>query len=156
MKLEIELDLNKIDYDAINKQIAEKVAELNIKEEYDIGSKIDNRITSVVNREVDESYNSYIENYWSSPTSEGKKLIESMSKTEIENRTKKVMEEIFTNEYNEDTLKEVMLKIIPDVFTSILFSRIESALFSKEHNYYNQIYGMVRGEIDSAINRLRY
>ena len=34
MKLEIELDLNKIDYDAINKQIAEKVAELNIKEEY--------------------------------------------------------------------------------------------------------------------------
>ena len=30
MKLEIELDLNKIDYDAINKQIAEKVAELNI------------------------------------------------------------------------------------------------------------------------------
>ena len=27
MKLEIELDLNKIDYDAINKQIAEKVAE---------------------------------------------------------------------------------------------------------------------------------
>ena len=105
MKLEIELDLNKIDYDAINKQIAEKVAELNIKEEYDIESKIDNRITSVVNREVDESYNSYIENYWSSPTSEGKKLIESMSKTEIENGAKKVMEEIVTNEYNEDTLK---------------------------------------------------
>lgn len=35
MKLEIELDLNKIDYDAINKQIAEKVAELNVKEEYE-------------------------------------------------------------------------------------------------------------------------
>lgn len=158
MKLEIELDLNKIDYDAINKQIAEKVAELNIKEEYDIESKISNKITSIVNKEVDDSYNSYIKKYWSctTSTSEGEKLIESISKSEIENRTKKVMEEIFTNEYNEETLKEVMLKIIPDVFASILFSRMESALFNKEHNYYNQIYGMVRGEISSAINRLRY
>ena len=60
MKLEIELDLNKIDYDAINKQIAEKVAELNIKEEYDIESKINNKITSIVNKDVDDSYNSYI------------------------------------------------------------------------------------------------
>lgn len=151
MKLEIELDLNKIDYDAINKQIAEKVAELNIKEEYDIESKINNKITSIVNKEVDASYNSYIKEYWSYPTSDGKKLIESMSKSEIENRTKKVMEEIFTNEYNEETLKEVMLKIIPDVFASILFSRMESALFNKEHNYYNQIYNMVRNEIDSRI-----
>lgn len=151
MKLEIELDLDKIDYDAINKQIAEKVAELNIKEEYDIESKINNKITSIVNKEVDASYNSYIKEYWSYPTSDGKKLIESMSKSEIENRTKKVMEEIFTNEYNEETLREVMLKIIPDVFASILFRRMESALFSSEQNYYNQIYNMVRGEINSRI-----
>lgn len=151
MKLEIELDLNKIDYDAINKQIAEKVAELNIKEEYDIESRIDNKITSMVNDDVDYSYNSYIEKYWSSPTSNGKKLIESMSKAEIENRTKKIMEEIFANEYNEETLKEIMLKIIPDVFASILFRRMESALFNEEHNYYDQIYNMVRNEIDSRI-----
>ena len=151
MKLEIELDLNKIDYDAINKQIAEKVAELNIKEEYDIESKISNKITSIVNKEVDDSYNSYIKKYWSCPTSEGKKLIESISKSEIENRTKKVMEEIFSTEYNEETLREVMLKIIPDVFASILFRRMESALFILEKNYYNQIYNMVRGEINSRI-----
>ena len=151
MKLEIELDFNKIDYDAINKQIAEKVAELNIKKEYDIESKISNKITSIVNKEVDDSYNSYIKKYSSCPTSEGKKLIESISKSEIENRTKKIMEEIFTNEYNEETLKEVMLKIIPDVFASILFRRMESALFNKEHNYYNQIYNMVRNEIESKI-----
>ena len=78
-------------------------------------------------------------------------MIESISKSEIENRTKKIMEEIFTNEYNEETLKEVMLKIIPDVFASILFRRMESALFNEEHNYYNQIYNMVRNEIDSRI-----
>ena len=118
MKLEIELDLNKIDYDAINQQIAEKVAELNIKEEYEIESRIYKKITSMVNDDVDYSYNSYIEKYWSSPTSNGKKLIESMSKAEIENRTKKIIEEIFDSEYNEETLKEDMLKII---FLDIIF-----------------------------------
>ena len=100
---------------------------------------------------MDDSYNSYIKKYWSCPTSEGRELIESMSKSEIENRTKKVMEEIFSTEYNEETLREVMLKIIPDVFASILFRRMESALFSSEQNYYNQIYNMVRGEINSRI-----
>ena len=48
MKLKIELDLNKIDYDAINKQIAEKVAELNIKETYEIESKIDKKINDKI------------------------------------------------------------------------------------------------------------
>lgn len=151
MKLEIELDLNKIDYDAINKQIAEKVSELNIREEYDIASKVDNRISKLVNDEVDYSYNSYIDKYWKHPTSEGKKLIESMSKTEIEKRTNEIMEEIFANEYKEDSLREVMLKIIPDVFTSIIFRRIESALFNKEFDYYNQIHNMVRSQIESKI-----
>ena len=152
MKLEIELDLNKIDYDAINKQIAEKVAELNIKEEYDIESRIDKKITNIVNEEIDHTYNSYLNDYWSKyPPSKGRELIESMSKSEIENRTKKVMEEIFSTEYNEETLREVMLKIIPDVFASILFRRMESALFSSEQNYYNQIHNMVRNEIDSRI-----
>lgn len=83
MKLEIELDLDKIDYDAINKQIAEKVAALNLKEEYDIESKINNKITSMVNKEVEQSYNSYICDYWKHPTSEGKALIKSMSKQKL-------------------------------------------------------------------------
>lgn len=152
MKIEIELDINKIDYDAINKQIAEKVAALEIKDMYDIESKIDNKISNLVKEEVDCSYNKYIDRYWGNgDTSDGRKLIESMSKAEIENKTKQVIEEIFANDYNEDTMREVMLKMIPDIFASILFSRMESALFTKEYNYYNQIQNMVRSQIDSMI-----
>ena len=156
MKLEIELDLNKIDYDVINQQIAEKVAALDIKEMYDVESKINSKITSIVNQEVSDSYNSYLDRYWSGATSEGRNLIQSMTKTEIENHTKNVLEEIFANDYNEDSMRETMLKVIPDVFASILFKRMESALFSKEWDYYSQIQNMVKGEIDSAINRMRY
>lgn len=156
MKLEIELDLNNIDYDAINKQIAEKIAALNIKDIYDIESKINNKISNLVKEEVDYSYNKYIDKYWRDATSDGRELIESMSKAEIENRTKQVIEEIFANDYNEDIIREVMLKTIPDIFTSILFTRIESALFSKEFNYRNEIHNMVRSQIASAIGRNAY
>lgn len=79
-----------------------------------------------------------------------------MTKAEIENRTKNILEEIFTNEYNEDVMRETMLKVIPDVFASILFERMESALFTKEYNYYNQVHNIVKGEIESAIHRMRY
>ena len=156
MKLEIELDLNKIDYDAINKQIAEKVAALDVKEMYDVESRINNRISSLVEHEVDCSYNDYLNKYWDCPTDEGKKLIESMTKAEIENRTKNIMEEIFANDYNEDVLRETMLKMIPDVFAYALFSRIDKALFCEEHKYRDQVFNMVRHEIDSKINRMRY
>ena len=157
MKLEIELDLNKIDYDAINRQISEKIADLNIKEEYDIESKIDRSISCHVKDEVDCSYNKYLEKYFfgDGTSAEGRNLIQSMTKEEIEKRTKQIIEDVFTNDYNEETLRELMLKFLPDVFASILFRRMESALFNKENDYYNQMYNMVRGQIDSTINSMR-
>lgn len=153
MKLEIELDLNKIDYDAINKQIVDKIAELNIKEEYNIESRISNKIDGLLDDEVNDSYNSYLDkSYWGDgTTSKGREMIEKLTKEKIESHTKKLIEEIFANEYNEDTMREVMMKIIPDVFASILFKRMESALFDKEYNYYEKIHSLVRGEIDCAV-----
>ena len=157
MKLEIELDLNKIDYDAINKQIAEKVAALDIKDMYNIESKIDSKISTLVKEEVDYSYTEYLNKYWSSPTSEGEKLIETMSKAEIENRTKKIIDDIFAADYNEEVLRELMIKFLPDVFAAILFRRLESTLFTKECNYNDQMFNMIRSHVDCAINnKIRY
>ena len=64
MKLEIELDLNKIDYDAINKQIQEKIEAIDIQKEYDIDSRIRERISNIVYNKVDIGYNDYIDNFW--------------------------------------------------------------------------------------------
>ena len=158
MKLEIELDLNKIDYDSINKQIAEKVAALDIKEMYDVELRINNRITDLIEDNINMSYNRYIKkSFWDDGTTDdGKKLIEGMIKAEIENRTNQVIEKIFADDYNEDTMREVMLKMIPDIFSYALFARIDKALSYKESNYYADVFSMVRSEIDSKINRMRY
>ena len=153
MKLEIELDLNKIDYDEINKQIVEKIAALDIEETYDIKSKIESSISNYVNNSIDLAYNEYIDSYWKDKTKEGKNLVESISKAEIERRTRQVIEDIFANDYSEDVLREAMLKIIPDVFTAVIFERMESTLYNKEYNYQQEIHHMIRGEVSSMIGR---
>ena len=48
MKLEIELDLNKIDYDAINKQIQEKINDMDLNKMY----QIDREISDTINERV--------------------------------------------------------------------------------------------------------
>lgn len=157
MEIKIDLDMNQIDYDAINKQIQEKIAALDIKDMYNVETRIDNKISNLIDNEVDITYNKYIKkSFWDDGTTDnGRKLIENIIKTEIEKCANKVIYNIFT-EYNEEALRETMLKIMPDVFSSILFQRMESALFSKEYDYYNNIQNMVRSQIDSTISRMRY
>lgn len=151
MKLEIELDLNKIDYDAINKQIQEKIAALDIND-CDIVSKINCKIEDKVKERIEYAYNNYLDKYWGAGASqEGRNLIESTSKSEIINRTKQIVDEAFEKLYNEDELREIMFKIIPDVFAAVLFSKMEYSLFSTEQNYYANINSMVRNEIDSRL-----
>ena len=157
MEIKIDLDMNQIDYDAINKQIQEKIAALDIKDMYNVESKIDSKISNLVKDEVNVSYNKYIQkSFWDDGTTDdGRKLVENMIKAEITKLANQVIDNIFT-EYNEEALRETMLKIMPDVFSSILFQRMESALFSKEYDYYNNMQNMVRSQIDSTISRMRY
>lgn len=60
MKLEIELDLNKIDYDAINNQILEKLSGMDIAEIYQInqvvGSAIRGRVDDIINEYFRDGY----------------------------------------------------------------------------------------------------
>ena len=48
MKLEIELDLNKIDYSAINEQIQEKIKDIDLEKVYQINYKISRNISENV------------------------------------------------------------------------------------------------------------
>ena len=156
MEIKIDLDMNQIDYDAINKQIQEKIAALDIKDMYNVETKIDNTISNYVKNEVDYCYNKYLDGYWSDDTSDGRKLIENISKEEIERRTKKIIDAVFENDYSEEKLRELMFKFLPDIFTTLLFRKMDSALFNKEHDYQSQMYNMTRSLISAEFNRMRY
>lgn len=156
MKLEIELDLNKLDYDSINTQITQKIAQMNISESYDLESKIAATISNTVQNKVEEAYNQYLDRCWCGYTTEGRNLIERTTRETIERRVNEIMKKIFSEDYDEDHLRNIMLDMLPRVFTSVVFSRMENALFSKECNYTEMVHNMILAEVDAVFNRARY
>ena len=158
MKLEIELDLDKIDYDAINKQIIEKVAAVDIKDVYDIESKINSKIHNLVYAAVEDAYSEYLSRYWGGnrATKEGKQFINDVITNEIKSRTEKVVEDVFANEYSEEVIREVTLKMIPNVFAYVLFERFKDSLHMSDINYQEMVHHMIKDEIESKINDMRY
>ena len=120
---------------------------------YNIETRIGNKISNLIDDEVDITYNKYIKKrFWDDGTTDdGRKLVEDIIKTEIEKCANKVIEEI-----GEEKLRELMFKFLPDIFSTLLFEKMRSALFSSEHNYRNETYSIVRNEIDSAFSRMRY
>ena len=157
MKLEIELDLNKIDYDAINQQIVEKIAAVDIKDLYAIESRIDNKVCHLVNEAVEDAYGDYISKYWGRDyaTDNGKRFINDVIKNEIKSRSEKIIEDIFANEYSEEVIREVALKMIPNVFAYVLFERFKDSLCMSDINYQEMVHYMITDEIESKINNMR-
>lgn len=161
MKLEIELDLNKIDYESINKQLAEKIAELNIKEEYDIGLKIENKIDSLISNEIRETYNRYLDKYYHKdekayPTSIGYEVINNLSKEKIEAFTKEYLNEFLEKIKEDEIIKETIFTLLPSIFSTILFNNIQNYLHDTERTSYQHNYDLVESKIWSAIDSLKY
>lgn len=153
MKLEIDLDLNKIDYDSINKQIAEKVAQVNIKEMYDIDHKIEAKLDSVVREEVDNCYNGYLERYWSEPSKMGIDMINNKINEEVCKRINDVIDNLFTDKYHDDKLREILIEILPSAMTSVIFSRLEHCMYKSVSDYQQMMMSNIQSMINYKLSR---
>lgn len=129
------------------------MAALDIKDVYDIESKISSKISTLIREEVDNCYNEYLDKYWDTPTSQGECLIKSITETEITKRTQKIIDEIFATDYNEKVLKELMIRFLPDIFVAILTTKLQSALSTADTNYHSTLFANIRSEIEYAINK---
>lgn len=129
MRLEIELDLNKIDYDAINQQIQEKIATMDLKNAYQIESKIDYKIRHDVEYEVEK----YLKHGgWYGELNEGSKreIRDEISKN-IKELIKPYVENAF-NQISQEKLNDIISELMPRIFMDLLTSEMKSMLA----NYY--------------------
>jgi hypothetical protein len=126
MKLEIELDLNKIDYDAINRQILEKIDSMDLRKEYSIESKIKDTINENVNNAVANHIKTSI---WGGLTIESKMAVEEEFRSKIRDIIKPYIDEIF-NKLPADELNKLISDLIPKVIMDQLISNVSSSLYS--------------------------
>ena len=117
MKLEIELDINKIDYDSINKQIQEKIEALNISEMADI----ENRINTILDIKIRNAYNKYFDNNtYYADTYNGKKIINDLQKEKFIEVSRKIIDDI----YKENKIEEIVAELFPRLFVQAMYDSL--------------------------------
>ena len=128
MKLEIELDLNKIDYDAINKQIQEKLENMNLEETYQINS----RINSKIDEEVESKIRLYLtKRGW------GCEDLNDTVKTDvldeinrdIKSVVEPIVDEVFSKISSED-LNKLISDLRPKILIDVIMNNTGSSFYS--------------------------
>ena len=159
MKLEIELDMGKIDYDAINAQILEKVKELDITKTYDVANKIEGKVNALIRDEVYLTYDPYITNTWKYPSEVGRALVETVTKELINEKVNIIVNEIIEG-ITEEAIKEMIVKLMPEMFVNTMISYLTGAIETSSYKMMNEMRDRAIIEahnvFNSRISSLRY
>ena len=136
MEIKIDIDMDKIDYNAINEEILAKIKEMDISEKY----QIDNIIRSRVNEAVNTDARNYIERTWGYNTdiADGDKLssnaknhITELAKTEIKERLSIVVNDLF-EKLPREQLDKMVAELIPQIIVSLIADNLKDVI----QNYY--------------------
>lgn len=144
MEIKIDLDMNQIDYDAINKQIQEKIAEMYLATSYNFKYKIENKI----DKEVEQCVTDFFRiRRWgelnSSSKEEMTRILYNKAQNLIEPHVANIIEEI---------PEEEMYKIIADLIPKVLVDLLTNDLKRVLYEYYNSSSESI---ISEAATRIR-
>ena len=142
MKLEIELDLNKIDYDAINQQIQEKITSMDLSKEYNISYKIESKIREEVESKVRSNMNDW---YGGLNNNTKKNINDEISKCIRETVSPIVDGEI--SKISQEDFNSIIRELLPVIFMNVLMTDMGS-MFS---NYYCTMNADIMNQCESRI-----
>ena len=152
MKLEIDLDLNQIDYEAINKQIQDKIAAMDLKKEYQISTKIDSQIREATEREV----NYYFRNgTWGGLNNDSKREIKDEITKNIRELIQPHVENIF-NQLPQEELNKLISELLPKVLMDLICSNMQNVLTSYYYSAENTVMQLCDRRINDLLGRPGY
>lgn len=142
MKLEIELDLNKIDYDAINQQIQEKIELMDLSKEYNISYKIESKIREEVESKVRNNMNGW----YGGLNDKTKRDIND----EISNCIREVVRPIVDStisKLSQEEFNSIIRELLPVIFMNVLMTDMGSMF----HNYYCHMNADIMSQCENRI-----
>ena len=142
MKLEIELDLNKIDYDSINQQVQEKIASMDLTNEYRISQRIESKIKEEVERIVRGNMNGWYGNINDNTKRDIKDEIHNNIKAVVAPIVQETLSKVSQEEFN-----SIIRELLPIIFMNVLMSDMGS-MFS---NYYCRMNADIINQCESRI-----
>ena len=149
MKVEIDIDMSKIDYDSINAQIKEKLDSLTPTDIFKRYYKTDDDISRYIEKHLDEGSESYMVNqgWWSN--SNAKQKIQNIAKESITDKMKKICDDIFATMTDEE-LQKLVQDIFPNIFVQAMYDKVTHDLYSSEDSKRFDMQDICRSIVDQA------
>ena len=150
MKLEIDLDLNKIDYDSINKQIKQKIKDLDITNIYTIDDRIRNELDTQISQAIrDNMYR----NYWSNE-------LDDKTTENIQNELRILIKEAITpsvnnvfNKISEKEIEKMILDILPKALVALIIDNLKGLFYSFQNDQISLMESVIESHINNRLNR---
>ena len=150
MKLEIELDLNNIDYDSINNQILEKLSGMDIAEIYQInqvvGSTIRGRVDDIINEYFRNGYG------WGNLSSNARSDVNDVIRKNIEEIVKPMIDEAFSK-FTTGELEGIIYHLIPNVMVNMLTNGMRDFIQNSFYGHDAQLLQQATDLIEHRLSR---
>lgn len=149
MKVEIDIDMSRIDYDSINAQIKEKLDSLTPSDIFKRYYKTDDDISRYIEKHLDEGSQSYMVNqgWWSNDNA--KQNIRNIAERIITDKMKKICDDIFATMTDEE-LQKLVYDIFPNIFVQAMYDSITYGLYNSEERKRFNMQDTCRNIVDQA------
>ena len=150
MKLEIDLDLNKIDYDSINEQIKQKIKDLDITNVYTIDDRIRNELDTQISQAIrDNMYR----NYWSNE-------LDNKTTNHIQDELKALIKETIIpsvnnvfNKISKEEIEKMILDILPKALVALIIDNLKGLFYSFQNDQMSLMESVIESHINNRLNR---
>ena len=150
MKLEIDLDLNKIDYDSINKQIKQKIKDLDITNVYTIDDRIKNELDTQISQAIrDNMYRNYWSNELDDKTTEN---IQDELRILIKEAITPSVNNVF-NKISEKEIEKMILDILPKALVALIIDNLKGLFYSFQNDQISLMESVIESHINNRLNR---
>ena len=150
MKLEIDLDLNKIDYDSINKQIKQKIKDLDITNIYTIDDRIRNELDTQISQAIrDNMYRNYWSNELDDKTTEN---IQDELRILIKEAITPSVNNVF-NKISEKEIEKMILDILPKALVALIIDNLKGLFYSFQNDQISLMESVIESHINNRLNR---
>ena len=150
MKLEIDLDLNKIDYGSINEQIKQKIKDLDITSVYTIENRIRNELDAQISQVIRDNM---CRNYWSDELdSKTTKHIQDELRALIKEAITPLVNNVF-NKISEEEIEKMILDILPKALVMLLVDNLKGSFYSLQNDQTSLMESIIENHINYRLNR---
>lgn len=131
MKVEIDIDMSKIDYGSINKQIKEKLNNMTPEDIFKKYYYTDEDIREYISNKLDKSSKDYMVNQgWFSSSYEAKSKITEMTTDIVKEKLTPIVEEYFKDE---EKISKLVNELFPKIFVNVLYDKAVDSIFTQEN-----------------------